>query len=237
MAAMVAATGVTGALDVLEGPVGMGAAMSGTADWTKAIAGLGEIYNIESITFKNHGCCGHTFAAIDGLLCLMESAQITADDIVSIDIATYGPAVSVTDRPDPQTSQECKFSMQYVVAHAAYFGSVRIDAFEPTRMQDPAIRALLACINVTIDQQIDAQFPARRAARISVTTRSGGVFTHDQHTRKGDPDLPLTDAELDAKFTELTSPVLGTQSTEKLLQDLWRLEQMELSACLAHTTP
>ena len=101
---------------------------------------------------------------------------------------------------------------------------------------DLAIRALLACINVTIDQQIDAQFPARRAARISVTTRSGGVFTHDQHTRKGDPDLPLTDAELDAKFTELTSPVLGTQSTEKLLQDLWRLEQMELLACLAHAT-
>ena len=166
----------------------------------------------------------------------MESANITADEIVSIDIATYGPAVSVTDRSDPQTSQECKFSMQYVVAHAAYFGSVRIDAFESTRMQDPAIRALLACINVTIDQQIDAQFPARRAARISVTTRSGGVFTHDQHTRKGDPDLPLTDAELDAKFTELTSPVLGTQSSEKLLRDLWRLEQMELSACLAHAT-
>jgi hypothetical protein len=36
------------------------------------------------------------------------------------------------------------------------------------------------------------------------------VFTHGQHTRKGDPDLPLSDAELNAKFTELTSPVLGT---------------------------
>jgi len=65
----------------------------------------------------------------------------------------------------------------------------------------------------------------------------GGVFTHDQHTRKGDPDLPLSDEELNEKFVELTSPVLGTQSAEKLLQHLWRLDQIDLSACLAHTIP
>ena len=234
MAAMVAAKGVTGALDVLEGPVGMGMAMSGSADWTKATAGLSKIYNIEAITLKNHGCCGHTFAAIDGLLALMTSSRIKAHEVTSIDIATYGPAVSVTDRPDPQTSQECKFSMQYVVAHAAYFGSVRIEAFDQIRMQDPEIRALMPKISLTVDQQIDEQFPARRAARVSVTLKTGGVFSHDQHTRKGDPDLPLSDDELNEKFFELTSPVLGTQPTGKLLQHLWLLDQIDISACLAH---
>ena len=237
MAAMVAYKGVTGALDVLEGPVGMGMAMSGSADWTKATAGLSGNYNIEAITFKNHGCCGHTFAAIDGILALMTSAQIKAHEFASIDIATYGPAVSVTDRPDPKTIQECKFSMQYVVAHAAYFGSVRIDAFELVRMKDPKIRALMPKISLTFDQEIDDQFPARRAARVSVTSTAGGVFTHHQHTRKGDPDLPLSDEELNEKFVELTSPVLGTQSADKLLQHLWRLDQIDLSACLAHTIP
>ena len=234
MSAMVAAKGVTGALDVLEGPVGMGMAMSGSADWTKATAGLSKTYNIEAITFKNHGCCGHTFAAIDGLLALMTSAEITAHEVTKIDIATYGPAVSVTDRPNPQTPQECKFSMQYVVAHAAYFGSVRIDAFEEMRMKDPKIRALMQKISVTVDQQIDDQFPVRRAARVSVTSKAGGVFIHDQHTRKGDPDLPLSDEELNEKFVELTSPVLGTHSTDKLLKHLWLLDQIDLSACLAY---
>ena len=41
---------VTGALDVLEGSAGMGAAMSDAADWVKR--GLGGFYNIGSITFK-----------------------------------------------------------------------------------------------------------------------------------------------------------------------------------------
>ena len=130
MAAIAASKGVTGALDVLEGPAGMGAAMSGNADWRKATSGLGEIYNIEAITFKNHGCCGHTFAAIDGLLFIIQDAQITADDIANIAIATYGPAVSITDRVDPKTPQECKFSMQYVLAHAAHYPIHRLSCEE-----------------------------------------------------------------------------------------------------------
>lgn len=228
MAAMAANKGVTGALDILEGSAGMGAAMSGSADWSKATAGLGDIYNIETITFKNHGCCGHTFAAIDGLLTVMKSENIRASDITSIDIATYGPAVKITNRVDPKTSQECKFSMQYVVAHAAHYGSVRIDAFEKQRMRDPKIRKMLQQINMTIDSKIDAEFPARRAAHISVRTKMGQTINHYQPTRKGDPDLPLSDSELEAKFTELTTPVLGANSTAKLLHQLWQLDNIQL---------
>ena len=236
MAAMAASKGVTGALDVLEGSVGMGAAMSGSADWEKATAGLGNVYNIEMITFKNHGCCGHTFAAIDGLLTIMEAEQIIASNIISIDIATYGPAVEITDRANPKTSQECKFSMQYVVAHAAHHGSVRIDAFEESRMHDPVIRALLPQIRLTIDPKVDAEFPARRAAHVSITTYSGQKFSYYQATRKGDPDLPLSDNELEAKFLELANPVLGTKSTAKLLNQLWKLDKIQLTDGLVNAT-
>ena len=230
MAAIAASKGVTGALDVLEGPAGMGAAMSGTADWDKATSGLGDTYNIEMITFKNHGCCGHTFAAIDGLLAVMKAEQISAGDIADIAITTYGPAVSITDRVDPQTPQEGKFSMQYVVAHAAHYGSVRIEAFAPDRMRDPAIRAMLPHIQVSLDPEIDAEFPSRRAARISIMTRDGRTVSHYQPTRKGDPDLPLSDDELNAKFIELTSPILGSISTNALLKKLWKLETIDVAS-------
>ncbi len=233
MAAMAAAQNVTGALDVLEGPAGMGAAMSKSADWSKAIDGLGLVYNIEAITFKNHGCCGHTFAAIDGLLSIMGSAKITADDIARIDIATYEPAISVTDRADPHTAQEGKFSMQYVIAHAARFGTVRINAFTPKAMANTAVRALLPHIHLTIDPAIDAAFPGRRAANITLTTHDGKVITHYQPTRKGDPDMPLSDAELDEKFTEMVTPVIGPVASSQLLENLWQLDTIDVNVCLA----
>ena len=236
MAAISAGKGVTGALDVLEGAAGMGAAMSKAADWSKATADLGKIYHIEAITFKNHGCCGHTFAAIDGLLALMAAHGFSADDIASITIATYGPAVAITDRMDPKTPQECKFSMQYVVAHAACFGSVRIEAFTAERINNPAVRSMLPSISVTTDPEIDAAFPAQRAARVTLTTKNGDSVSLLQPTRKGDPDMPLSDSELDAKFTELTAPVLGIETTAALLSDLWLLDTSTVRACLAHTT-
>ncbi len=43
-------------------------------DWKKAVRGLGADYNITRMTFKNHGCCGHTFAPIDGILHLFGPA-------------------------------------------------------------------------------------------------------------------------------------------------------------------
>src|SRR5688500_18410293 len=49
MAAMAAAKGVTGALDILEGPKGFGAAMSVDPDWSKATKGLGTDYHIVQI--------------------------------------------------------------------------------------------------------------------------------------------------------------------------------------------
>jgi hypothetical protein len=44
-----------------------------------------------------------------------------------------------------------------------------------------------------------------------------------RHTRKGDPDDPLTDAELRAKFTELVAAEVGDTPGRELLDALWQL--------------
>ncbi|MGZ5144721.1 MAG: MmgE/PrpD family protein, partial [Burkholderiales bacterium] len=89
MSAMAAAKGVTGALDILEGEVGFGAAMSVNPDWSKATRGLGKDYHINHMTFKNHGCCGHTFPSIDGVLELKQKHNLTHKDIKKIRLASY----------------------------------------------------------------------------------------------------------------------------------------------------
>lgn len=64
-------------------------------------------------------------------------------------------------------------------------------------------------------------------------TRDGRTFSHYQPTRKGDPDLPLSDDELNAKFIELTSPILGSISTNALLRKLWKLETIDVASIAA----
>jgi 2-methylcitrate dehydratase PrpD len=223
-AALAAARGVTGSLDIFEGEAGFGKAMGGDPDWEKALATLGRDFHVTRMTFKNHACCGHTFAAIDGALELQKKMKLAAADIESVKIATYRAGVEVAHYEEPRTPAEGRFSLRYVVATALTHGSVRLAAFEEPRLRDPGTRALMKKISLAIDPALDASFPGQRAARVAIETRDGRREEFLQPTRKGDPDQPLSDRELDEKFLELAAPVLGDAPARKLLERLWRLE-------------
>ncbi len=223
-AALVAAEGVTGSLDVLEGESGYGRAMGDDPDWERALATLGEDFHVTRMTFKNHACCGHVFAAIDGALALQRKMRILSPDIERVSIGTYKAALDVARHETPRTAAEARFSLKYAVASALVHGSVRLAAFEPKRLEDPITRELMRRIDVTVDPELDAAFPAQRAARIAIETRDGRRGEYLQPTRKGDPEAPLSDSELEQKYLELASPVLGEKRARELLARLWRLE-------------
>jgi len=223
-AALAAREGVTGSLDVIEGDAGYGRAMSDGPDWDQALATLGREFHVTRMTFKNHACCGHTFAAIDGALALKAKLGVAAGDIQRVRVGTYKAALDVAGYEAPHTASEARFSLKYVVATALTHGSVRLAAFEPARIEDAATRALMQRIEVAVDSQLDAAFPAQRAARVAIEAR-GAQGEHLQPTRIGDPDAPLSDAQLEDKYLELACPVLGEAKARALLGRLWRLER------------
>ena len=224
LAALAAARGVTGVADILEGEVGFGAAMSVNPDWSRATRGLGTDYHITRVTFKNHGCCGHNFAALDAALTLKREHGFAHRDIRKVRIATYQGGLDIVDNPWPEGDYQAKFSIQYTVAHALVHGSVRLNAFAPQRLGDPDVRALMQKIECVADAGLSKAFPRQRAARVEIELADGRRLEHFQPTRKGDPELPLSDAELDDKFLELTAPVVGEAKARGLLKRLWSLE-------------
>src|SRR5882724_10365566 len=224
-AALAAAEGVTGALDIVEGEAGFGKAMGEGPDWERALATLGEDFHICRMTVKNHACCGHAFAAIDGALALKAQMGVAAGEIARVRVGGYRATLEVAGIAEPATAAEARFSTPYLVATALTHGSVRLAAFEPPRLENAQTRALMRRVDLELDPAIDAAFPAQRAARVAIESRDGRRGEHLQPTRKGDPDLPLSDAELEGKYLELASPVLGEQPARALLARLWKLER------------
>jgi len=226
LAAMAAAKGVTGALEILEGEVGFGAAMSVDPDWSKATRGLGTDYHIVHVTFKNHGCCGHTFPSIDGVLHLKHLHKFTHQDIKKVRLATYKAGLDIINNDKPEGEYQAKFSLQYTVAHALVHGSVRLNAFSPERMQDTEVRALMEKIECVADPELSKGYPTQRAAQVEIETVDGRKFAHFQPTRKGDPEMPLSDDELNDKYLELAIPVVGEAAARALLDQLWTTEKL-----------
>lgn len=225
LAAQLAAGGMRSSLDVLDGESGMGRAMSQGADWSTLGATLGTDFHITRLTFKNHIGCGHTFAAIDGALELQRIHGFSHNDIESVALGVYQPTLDIAPHVDPQSADQARFSLHYMVATALVHGSVRLSAFEPDRLSDPHTRALMRRIHKARDPVVDAAFPGRRGARVCVTLRDGRKLEHLQSDRKGDPELPLSDTDLEGKLVELATPVIGEAQARALLNRIWQLDQ------------
>jgi 2-methylcitrate dehydratase PrpD len=231
LAALGARHGLTGVADMLEGARGFGVAMSEAVDWDKAVAGLGVEWTIERITAKPYPCCGHTFAAIDAARAII--GEVAPGEIERVAVGTYLAAVEICENTDPATPYEAKFSLLYCVALALLGRPVTLAAFAPEALHDPELRAMMGRIEVAVNGEAEAAFPAMRAAMVAVTMRDGRVRSHRQPSRRGDPDLPLSDAEIGAKFHMLADPVIGAAAAAEIAGALWRIDELASVARIA----
>ena len=160
-----------------------------------------------------------------------------AGNVKRIAVGSYGAALEVTGAMEPKTAFECKFSTPYCVSAALLTGRVRDEAFSPRWRNDPGLRAVMARVEMTLDAEADAAFPRRRGAIVEVETASGERFSHRCRTRKGDPDNPLSAAELTEKYLETVTPVIGDAAARELLDALSRLDRLANVADLPFAPP
>jgi 2-methylcitrate dehydratase PrpD len=225
LSALAAKNGFTGSHGILDATSGFSTAMGNGPVTSEVLENLGQSWAINEITVKNHFCCGHTFAPIDGALEL-SSQGVKADHIKSIEVETYSKAIEIAGIKSPTTAFEAKFSIPYTVATALCGGTVRIKAFEDEALQNSEVRKLMHLVTLKPSAEKDLNYPRQRSAKITITTSDGGVHISDRQTRKGDPDDPMTQAEVSSKFTELITPIFGEKLTKELLDQFSSLSKI-----------
>lgn len=229
-AALLAQAGMTGTPDLLEGDAGFGAALCKNPRWGELFHNLGKSWNIEQITFKNHGCCGHNFPAIDAVAHLLNDHPISLENIAQIRVGGYRATSEVCRYVHPTTPFEAKFSLTYTVSARIVLGRVREKAFLADALANPEIYALEDKVVLSIDQECTDKFPVHRSAKVEIEMKDGAVYSHYQHTRHGDPDEPLTDQELLDKFIELTEPRIGLSNAHSLSSALFNTSPASISS-------
>ena len=179
-------SGVTGPLDILEGPQGLYAA---TCREPKPMV-LGPGWRIEEVSFKPWAACRHAHPAIDCALELRAAGKLTAP----FQVETYADALTFCDRPDPVTETDAKFSLQHAVAVIADGRAATPEDFTPEAIT--ALAPLRAQVTVTEDPAITARYPAHFGARVN------GFELQDC---RGDPERPVGEADIVAKMHMLAT--------------------------------
>ncbi len=221
LAADLARAGFTGASRILEGDRGFFRAMSETYDPTRVTEGLGERWKISENCFKLHACCGHTHSAIDLALEFLAENGWSTDDVLeqvaAIHIETYGPGYEIVKNCAPATPYQAKFSIAWCVA-SALCGPLRFD------VSDPNVRALLTRTKVAVADDLTAKYPATWPARLTITLPDGTSSTRSADFPRGNPENPVSTADLEAKFRAMVAPIHGSAVAERALSVCHSLE-------------
>jgi 2-methylcitrate dehydratase PrpD len=200
-AALLARHHVRGPSLLLEGAQGLFQAMSdGSSAKTNAtavVADLDSDWRIHEVSFKPWPACRHAHPVIDAALAVRE--KINHRTIAKIDIETYKSAIDFCDKPQPKTEHEAKFSLQHCASVVLMKGKPQLDDFVLSNLSQEAIVKLRNRVVVSENSAMTRQFPNHYQASIRVTFDDGSMIEHMQHDAKGDPELPMTIDEIDAK--------------------------------------
>jgi len=106
---------------------------------------------------------------------------------------------------DVSTAMGARVSVPYCCAVAALDRQVGQPQFAQERVMRADVQRLLANTEVVADPELNELYPAKFPARVTVTTTDGRRFTEMRDFPKGDPQEPLTNAEIEAKFLDNVS--------------------------------
>ena len=225
-AAELAAEGMTGPGAPFKGRDGLWQHLGIEAPKWPRFGGGGEPFRITGTSFKAYPAVIHTQGPIGLVLELRQ--QVAAVDIESVRVATYGEAVRRTateaEKWDPETRETADHSIPYLVAAAFQDGDVTPATFAPPRIQDPALRPLIKKLTVVEEPEFTRRYPTESCTRIAVTTTDGRRMAAETSHPKGHYRNPLTDGEVEAKFRGLASGALRAEGCDRVLAEVWNVE-------------
>jgi 2-methylcitrate dehydratase PrpD len=220
-AALLAQRGFRGAPDVLTGRHSVLTPYSRPdPEPAKLLDRLGERYEICFTSIKRHACCSQTHSAVDALLALREQHGIAPSDIAGIDVQLAHDAVAMIDGNPLWTH-----NIQYVLAVAAGEGRIGREHFGAEWTANAEVLELAGRVTLSGSDELQTRFPSSQGAILTVRTASG-AHTQQRDIPAGNPDQPLSDAELHSKFDGLVGPVLAAQARADLWAALSSVERL-----------
>ena len=202
---------------------------AGNYDAAKILPAWGKPWDIiePGIAIKQYPCCGSTHPAIDAMLMLVREHDLKPDDVTRIDSWTHKRRLEHTNRPDPLSTFDAKFSVQYCVLRALLDGKVVMEHFENDAYREPLVRELLPRVEAIPLKGIafDKEDPFN--ALVRVTLSDGRVLESAVDFPLGRTSAnPIAFEDLKAKFENCAGRVLPAPTAQALASSIDAMDRL-----------
>jgi len=231
LATLLAADGFTASAGALEHRQGFLHVFNGEGnfDADAILRDWGKPWDIvrPGVAIKQYPCCGSTHPAIDAMLGLVREYALIPRMVERVDSWTHPRRLAHTNRPDPQSELDAKFSVQYCLARALLDRRVSLEHFEGDSFRDPAVRALLPRIHAAPHPSMSMASAEHFGAEVRVTLVDGRMLKAEVTRPLGrGPENPLPPELLEAKFLSCATRALSQDAAARLLTTLRKIHDV-----------
>lgn len=226
VASLLAADNFSANPDVLEGPGGFAGIFSSRAVEHFNAINLGHPWRLADpgVSLKAYPCCRATHPSISAALQLKDRG-ISADSVVRIDCATTALHRRLARFDRPHDGYEARFSIPYCIATALLRGAPSFDAFTDEALNDPDVQELLAKVHFQLREPAPSVH-LRLAQRVTVVLNDGRECSAEAIAPRGDPANPMSDAELEAKWTSCLRRALPADQATRWLDLATKIDSL-----------
>lgn len=230
VAAQLAASGVTGIEEPLQGRWGYIELMAGDGvlglDAAIEKIGAPDAMTQYGAWQKFYPCCASTHRPVEALL----SLGLPVGEIASIRAEVSEVAAANLRYRVPRDPNEARFSLPYCMAAALTEGTLTKGSFALEAIARPELRPLMELVEMAVDPELSADRPITESferGTVTVTLRDGSQHRAAVLDPRGHPKAPLSDADLAEKFHDCAKGILTPEATESALAQLARFGELE----------
>lgn len=225
-AAYMAKSGMEGTITVFEGKTGFFNAQSEKVDLEKVVLNLGKIYTIGDTYTKLYPTCRHSQPAIEAVIDSMQEHGFKYEDVEKVLVNTHQVAYDLTGKiVHPKNSGEAKFSLAYGIALALTEQSVGVAHLMEEYTENSINKELSTLVEVKVDPEVQALYPGRRGAIVTICLKDGQKIVRECYDLKGSPNNPVGFGEIKQKFVSNAKSMITKESIDKIIDILNNLEK------------
>ncbi len=227
-AALLAARDFTSSEHALEAKSGWANVLSSARDYTEITGKPEANWQIALNTYKPFACGIVMHPAIDGSIQLSRENHLIPEQIASVDLQVNPLVQELTGKKLPETGLESKFSIYHAAAVALVEQAGGEQQFSDRAVRNPATIALRQRVKITLDPKI-----AEDQVHIRITLRDGKVFDKFIEHAVGSLPHPMTDSDLENKFSGLADGILPHDQVHRIMELCWKIAELPNTGVLA----
>ena len=178
------------------------------------------------VSVKPYPCGSLLHPAMDAMRELVIAHDVSPESIAEVRLGTASNVLNALRYATPENALQAKFSIQFMLGVLALRRKAGIAEFRDDVVIRDDVQAMMQRVKPYLDPDIEAKGFDRIRSRVEVVLQDGSTLTQEAFISRGTPERPMTPAELEEKFSDCATGIIGIEAMMRTIEAVRNVESL-----------